>query len=216
MGSKLHLLDPPYWTRPPFAATGTVTVRTHAKHAELRSIEADGFRLVPVFRDPTDVLLSSWRFTTELIGMNHSQVPITDFAKLLYWSGEIHALYANLADFWVRRDHPDVLLLFYDDLKDDLEGSVGRLAEHRGRFDVPDEVRARIMRNIGLAPTDMPTKSGGRTAIVRRSGVRSGDGAVLPEVVSAMLQDVWDTVVFPTTGYVSVGEMRSKVRGERA
>lgn len=143
----------------------------------------------------------------------------------------------------MRRDHPDVLLLFFDDLKEDLEGSVGRLAEHlevandpdlisrvaaqsthafmsapahRGRFDVSDEVRARIMRNIGLAPTDMPATSGGRTAIVRRSGGRSGDGAVLPEVMSAMLQDVWDTVVFPTTGCVSVGEMRSKVRGERA
>eukprot|EP00929_Paragymnodinium_shiwhaense_P053978 TRINITY_DN27059_c0_g1_i1.p1 TRINITY_DN27059_c0_g1~~TRINITY_DN27059_c0_g1_i1.p1 ORF type:complete len:359 (+),score=32.46 TRINITY_DN27059_c0_g1_i1:67-1143(+) len=248
LGSKLHLLDPPYWTRSPFPEAGTVTVRTHATHAQLRGMNAtelDGYKLLTVLRDPRDTLLSSWRFLTEMVDMETSQVPISNLARLLRMAGELHGLYAHYVDMWQRRHHPSVLLLFYDDLKEDLGGSIRRVANHlvsdpaRANDVYPDEIIERVaqqsthawMSDAKRSPRfdvprearlDLLSKIGLSNAskqnveTVRKKGGRSGEGKVLPEAVKTMLQEVWDEVVLPATNCTSLDEMRLKFRAERA
>ena len=96
----------------------------------MKASESDGFRLVTVFRNPEETLLSSWTFTTGLVGVDHEQVPLSNFARLLSWAGELDSLYAHYVDCWQRRNHPDFLLLFFDDMKEELGESVRRVADH--------------------------------------------------------------------------------------
>ena len=55
------------------------------------------------------------------------QVPFSTLASALKWPGELRKMQDNFVDFWQSRHHPDILLLFFDDLRDDL-GLPGREA----------------------------------------------------------------------------------------
>lgn len=247
VGTLLHEMNPPYWRREPFASypAGPITIRTHTKHAALvTSGLADRFRLVTVLRDPCDTILSSWRFIPSVAGLDHNLIPIEHIVTLFSLSGELDSVFADYADFYERRHDPNILLLFFDDLNEDLAGSVRRLARHLApspplteaelqlvtaqsthkymtsperetRFnDMPATARRRMMDAMGLTEEDM--YSGARVEVVRKAGGKSGEGrAALPDNVKRKLDDLWAKHVLPRTSCTSLEDMRLKFKAER-
>jgi hypothetical protein len=67
------------------------------------------------------------------------ETPVTDSGSTLRYT--LH----HLQSFWEAADVLDVVLLHYDDLSNDLEGEMRRLAERLG-ISVPDEVLPRLVR----------------------------------------------------------------------
>ncbi len=56
----------------------------------------------------------------------------------------------HLTDAWSRRHEPNVVLVHYDDLSEDLEGEMRRLAARLG-FDVPEERWPALVEAAGFA-----------------------------------------------------------------
>jgi hypothetical protein len=239
--------DPPYWEREPFASfpDGPVTIRTHAPLAELHKLgihEDKGFKLLCVMRNPKDTILSMWRFMPTVVGIPYEKVPVSGMFLLMRALGMMDKLFADYADFWERRHHENVLVLFFDDLKQDLEGSVRRLAafldlrpalteeqlqtvisqstqkfmtspEVLGRFnDVPPEIERAMMEKNGLQPEDVDVRFKD-VGVVRKGGGKSGQE--LGEADVQRIQGLWERFVQARTGFATLEEMQQAFAKER-
>lgn len=237
-GHKLVKHDPPYWT---WFGGEPIVMRTHVAHSYLKSINvtADhGFRMVTVLRDPADTLLSRHRYLPALLGINPRDIPVESFATT--FSEGFNVMMDEYAQAWERRHHPNALIIFYDDMKEELNVSVERLARHMAfdpplnksvlekvtsqatrefmsspevvkRFNEPRGAEAQVM---GLTKKDMYIE---QTGLVRKGGGKSGEGAhALPKRVLALLDELWATRVFPSTGCVSYQDMLQKMRAMRS
>jgi len=80
--------------------------------------------------------------------------PDSDFAAFFeqFMRGEIAftSWFRHVADWWKNRDHLDVLFVRYEDMKQDLEASVRRIAEFCG-FEIPPEKMPRILERCSFA-----------------------------------------------------------------
>lgn len=102
--------------------------RLFKSHASWHEVPK-GARYVVSFRHPFDVMVSLYRFlegwTFEPGSINLAEfvrwrVPAQDAESSGYWR--------HLASWWAHRDSDNVLLLCYEDMKNDLPGTVRRLA----------------------------------------------------------------------------------------
>eukprot|EP00927_Polykrikos_kofoidii_P064495 TRINITY_DN5975_c0_g1_i1.p1 TRINITY_DN5975_c0_g1~~TRINITY_DN5975_c0_g1_i1.p1 ORF type:complete len:370 (+),score=49.41 TRINITY_DN5975_c0_g1_i1:60-1169(+) len=250
-GVHLHELnDPVYWKREPFGSypEGPVTIRTHVPYAELKTIgatERDNFRLVAVFRDPADVIMSSWRFLPTVAGIDHKLISQTSLMRLLNLMGALDKMFIDYADFWERRHDPNVLVLFFEDLKQDLRSDVHRLSkfldlkprltsheldtvvnqsthkfmaspEVSDRFnDMPKTFKEASWKQMGITENDLHVQFRD-VGVVRKDGGKSGDGTKqLPRNVIETMSALWAKHVMPRTGCKDVEEMRVKIKQER-
>lgn len=88
-----------------------------------------GCRYVVSFRDPKDASVSAYRFFEGWL-LEPGSVPLDDFVTS--WAGDLEApgAYWHHTTSWLsQRDNPDVLLLTFDEMKQDLPGVVRRVAE---------------------------------------------------------------------------------------
>ena len=135
--------------------------------------------------------------------------------------------------WWEHHHDKDVLLLFYDDLKDDHTGCVRRIAKFMG-VDCDEETIARVVHTtthaemvkhhskfdnhnfIGLhAMTygdDLPSELTGR---VRKDGGKSGDGQkLLPLEVQQSIDQEWHDIISTKLGFSDLKEMRAAWKKE--
>ena len=104
-----------------------------------------GGRIITCFRDPKDMVLSAYRFFKSMIVLKGRVAPNLIYTYLLEDMGLVKNRYAEkLLYCWEHRHDPDMLLLFFDDLKEDHIGCVRRIAKFIG-IDCSEEVISRVV-----------------------------------------------------------------------
>jgi len=183
-----------------------------------------GCRYILVIREPGDALASQYHFMEGWF-VERGAFAIDDFVRLLASSTGRGSTYWNhLLSWWKRRDDPQMLILSFEDLKEDLEAQVARVARflatdvarrsidvatrqatfafmkaHESQFDEHLTARARN------AACHLPPDAG--TTKVREG--ESGTRRALSDATLALLDERWASVVAPETGFASYAALRA-------
>lgn len=132
---------------PPRSVTGLRAIKTHvpAAHVPLR----DEARYVVVVRDPKDVLISSHHFVGGVIGGIWGAPPGLDdwLARFVERRFPLGSWAEHTAGWWALRDRPNVLVVTFDELKQDLAGQVERVAALMGVSLTPEEHAAVVEKS---------------------------------------------------------------------
>lgn len=109
--------------------------RAFKSHLPWRDIPKGG-RYIVVFRDPTDACLSLYKFFEGWF-FETGSIEFEDFARDFYLGrGDDHGYWVHTASWWGQRDRDDVLLVCFEDLKNDLPYAVRKVARF---LDLPEE-----------------------------------------------------------------------------
>lgn len=87
-----------------------------------------GGRYIVVLRDPVDAMVSLLRFLDGWF-FESGSIPLDDFAEDYLERGE-DGYWDHMASWWSARQREDVLLLCFEDMKDDLRAAVDQIADH--------------------------------------------------------------------------------------
>lgn len=99
--------------------------KTHSTLAEVPK----GGRYIVVVRDPKDALVSDYYFMQGMF-FEKGSISLAEYAHEFFIpSRDVHK---HLLAFWDRRNDEDVLALCYENMKADLAGTIGRVAEFIG------------------------------------------------------------------------------------
>ncbi len=199
---------------------------------------AKGARYVYVARNPLDAFHSFHKFMPAYMGLEATDVDEEAFARAIFAGASISGqIWHHFVGWWERRHEPDVLWVFFEDLCDDLRGTVERVArfvgiepseelmrkvvaqssfdfmssaEHAHHFD-DHFVRSKVGPAMGLLDLDAPR----HVSKVRRGGGRVGSRRALPAAVARRLDEKWAAVVAGPTGCASYDELRAAVSAGR-
>ena len=192
-----------------------------------------GGKLITCMREPSDLLLSMYRFVATQASFK-GRVALPIFCNGLIKSGGVKNILLSLVDWWEHRHDQDVLFLFFDDLKEDHIGCVRRIAKFIG-VNCSEEVISRVvfttthaemarhhskfdsyfivLKIAELVGDDPPTESVGR---VRKGGGKSGEGKnALPLDVKQQLEKEWEEIVTAKLGFKDCKEMWQAWKSER-
>jgi len=106
---------------------------------------AEKARYIAVIRDPKDVFVSGYFFLRD--GFLGKAMPRVDTMYKAFLSGKgLGGSWAvNAASYWRERGRPNVLILSFKNLKQDLRGNVERIARFLG-IDVSQEILEKVCR----------------------------------------------------------------------
>lgn len=201
---------------------GLRAFKTHASATDV----PPGARYLVVVRDPAHVLLSFHRFFEGWM-FEPGAIDLQTFFDELFVQGSNSGRYwEHLAGWWARRDEPQVLMLAYEDLVDDLPRAVDRLVAWLG-LDVDERTRAMVVRQssfefmqaharqfddhllrdarnaaCGLPPGGIRGKTGRGPGAARR----------VSEGIRRRLDELWAQVVTPATGCADYAALRRTLR----
>jgi hypothetical protein len=167
-----------------------------------------GARYVVAVRDPQDALLSGYRFFEGWL-FEPGSIGVEEFGRVRFLEGRDY--HRHLVSWWAQRHRDDVLLLAYEHMQRDPEGTVRRVAEFAGIPDDPARIAIALhesslatmqqhaekyddlmMRRHSESACDLPP--GGGSGKVATGQVGRGRLALGPEFV-AELDDVWSDTV---------------------
>mmetsp|Transcript_116009 Transcript_116009/g.323109 ORF Transcript_116009/g.323109 Transcript_116009/m.323109 type:complete len:333 (-) Transcript_116009:141-1139(-) len=195
---------------------------------------AKGAKYVHVCRDPSDALVSFWRFLPAWAALPPGAISLEEFTEAVFGgvshSGGIWDFYLG---WWQRRNDPDVLWVCYEDLQSDLEAQIHRIAEFMG-VPLSEELLSTVKAKSSFSymqahqsqfdehfvfekvRDQMGIPSNYVFGTVEVSKVRPGGGTVgeskhLPEKVSEMMSRRWEESVHTKTGLHSYADMRRAV-----
>ena len=145
---------------------------------------------------------------------------------------EYASYFHHLASWWPHRNDPNVLLVFYEDLKECYEGSVRSVAEfmgitdegsiqvalERGTFDFmkqhSDKFNVRSLPKHRYVHAGLPETVGmGRTNV--RTGSATEGQQMLSAEIRSEIQKKWESVVTPVTGCATYPELRAAWKEEK-
>lgn len=202
--------------------------KSHEPYATI----AKGGRYIYVMRNPEDAFVSFHKFLPAYMGVV-GKIDFETFAGAIFGGlSQSGGIWDHYVGWWARRNDPDVLLVCFEDLIDDLAGQIARIAdflseiptslegleqvrahstydymsEHVSKFD-DHFVFSHIRKQIGL--DGQPFQG---VAKVRKGGGKVGGRKALPPAVYRMLEDRWSSTVEASTGLKSYDEMRKFVR----
>ena len=139
----------------------------------------------------------------------------------------------HLASWWPHRNDPNVLFLFFEDLKEDLESAVRAVAEFMGIADEgrikvalemstfsfmkqhEDHFNENIMKKKLNEACGLPKDAGVSSSKVRAGSSSEGQKA-LSEDIQREIQEKWETVVAPVTGCGTYQELRRAWKEEKS
>lgn len=205
--------------------------------------QTPGARYIFTVRDPLDAGISfyhffeGWMFEKGTVSIEEflnefilmRGAPPTPMQNASWWH--------NLISWYPHRNDPDVLFLFFEDIVADLQGSVNRIAdflglakddhalralaaqqasiEHMRKFITKyDEHMLKEARNEACGLHPRAGLDTGDNAKVREGSVGGGKKALTDLTMEAM-QEKWNEVVLPVTGYKSYAELRAGVNAEQ-
>ena len=198
-----------------------------------------GARYIWCVREPCAVAYSYFRMFQGWF-FQPGEVSVEDYVRERWLSkGEPRKLtdrasyFHHLASWWPHRNDPNVLLVFYEDLKECYESSVRSVAEfmgitdegciqvalERGTFEFmkrhSDKFGQKIIQKYYNVRAGLP-----ETAGMRKSKVRTGSATEGQEMLSAEIrseiQKKWESIVTPVTGCANYQELRDSWRKEKA
>ncbi len=184
-----------------------------------------GARYIYVIRDPKDVVVSMYHFM-EGWWFESGSIPLAVFTREQFLQNNRRVSYwAHIRSWWPHRHDPEVLFLCYEDMKQDLPGTVRRIAAfigctledklldivvrqsslefmrtHKRQFD-DHLIRASRDALCGLPP-------GGDTSKVRTGNVGDHAQELSPEL-SAELDKRWQEEIEATLGFSSYAALRT-------
>ena len=108
-------------------------IKSHLPLSMLNPNLLDTCKVVYVSRHPMDVCVSYF-YHTDLMGSNKFKGDIEAFAHR-FMNGQIEYgdYWGHLKDAWVKKDHPNLKFLWYEDLKKNLMGVTRDLSKFLGR-----------------------------------------------------------------------------------
>ena len=203
--------------------------RLFATHLSDYDIIPKANRIIYGFRDQMDALYSIYCMMDSLLILK-GRIPLGLFADAFVESGLVRKRIEQLLGWWKRRLQDDILLMFYDDLKEDHSGCVHRIAKFMG-VNCTDEVIARVVkttshaemskhsskfdaRSLSLALAQQIGEepdfgAEGHAVRVRKDGGRSGDGKLLPQHIQEFYNQLWKEIITAELGFNNLKEMRN-------
>ena len=191
-----------------------------------------GARYIVSFRNPHDACVSFYHFLEGWF-FEPGAIPLeafaqTDVARVAmetdYWS--------HLVSWWAERDNPDVLVLAYEQMNADPEGTIRRVAAFSG-IPLDDELLALtlerssfdfmlahkdrfddlLMRTASEARCNLPP--GSDSAKVRKGGSGQGKAELTPALI-ALLDEQWAKIVTPATGFADYAALLAAIAERNA
>ncbi len=161
-----------------------------------------GGRYIVSFRDPRDALVSFYRFMEGWV-FEPGAISMDDLARARFLNRDPFDYWAHLAGWWSQRDNPNVLLLTFESLKQNLPDMVRRIASFAG-IDTDDELLEiatrqasyafmkehkdrfsdRLTREYGEAVAGLPV--GGDSAKIRKGKVGEHRAELSAEILSEL------------------------------
>jgi len=206
--------------------------RVFKSHLDADSVPKGG-RYINACRNPGDAAYSMYRFMEGWF-LEPGTVSLDDFVRGTFIARGLSPgaggadYWTHLLSWWARRKDPDVLFMAYEHMKEDLPGTIGRVAAFMGiRLD--DELLAiteehaslefmqrhqdrfddRIFRDRSVALAGLPVDS--EASKVRTGQVGEARLQLGPEVV-AELDAVWRQRITPVLGFASYADMIATLR----
>ena len=198
-----------------------------------------GGRYIVCLREPCAVAYSYFKF---FIGwfLSPGEVSLEEFVQS-YWlvrgapqsKMDEASYFHHLASWWPHRNDPNVLLLFFEDMKEDLESAVRAVAEFMGIADEgrikvaqemstfsfmkqhEDQFNDNIMKTLLNEACGLPNDAGMSSSKVRAGSSSEGQKA-LSEDIQREIQEKWETVVAPVTGCGTYQELRRAWKEEKS
>jgi hypothetical protein len=181
--------------------------RAFKSHLSYDQVPA-GARYIVSVRDPRDALVSGYRFFEGWF-FEPGTIDIETLGRMRFVEGRTY--YAHLSSWWPHRHDANVLLLAYEHMKEDLEGSVRRVAAFIGFGDADERIAVAceesslasmqshhelyddlMMRERSEEVCDLPPGSDSSKV---RSGEVGAHRLELPEQLVADLDSTWhDTI----------------------
>ncbi len=183
-----------------------------------------GARYIVVFRDPVDALASMHRFLDGWM-FEKGIISLADYARTIL--SQSHGWWEHAVSWWRQSQRQDVLMITFDQMKNDLEkvvdqvadfvdsditASVRHIACEQATFGFMKEFEARFDDHLlrerrdeacGLPPGGVATK------VAKGS---SGDGFTsLPDDVLQLLEARWAKSMFSEFGFKSYSEFARRV-----
>ena len=197
-----------------------------------------GGRYIVCLREPCAVAYSLFNFLKGWF-FQPGEVSVADFLKVVWLNRGVPqsksqepSYFHHLASWWPHRNDPNVLLLFFEDLKEDLENGVRAVAEFMGITDErhiqvalerssfsfmkqhEDKFDDNLMKVFLNKSKGLPNDAGKLSSKVY-VGSSSEGRKMVPEVIQREIQETWETVVAPVTGCVSYQELHRAWKEEK-
>ena len=186
-----------------------------------------GARYIVSLREPKDALVSMYRFMEGWF-LEPGAVPMEAFAQT--WLGRTaggNDIWSHLLSWWGQRDNPDVLVLSYERMNADPEGTVRKVAAFCG-IPLDDELLALtlerssftfmlahkdrfddlLMRTASEARCGLPP--GSDSAKVRKGGA-GGHRHELSAGIAAAVDATWREIVTPATGLADYAALEAEL-----
>ena len=198
-----------------------------------------GGRYIVCLREPCAVAYSFFKFF-EGWYFQPGEVSLDEFVREFWLARGVPqskmqnaSYFHHLVSWWPHRNDPNVLLLFFEDLKEDLESAVRAVGEFMG---ITDEKHIQVARERSLflfmkqhedkfnenkmrrrlnEACGLPTDAGKASSKVRK-GSSSEGRTVLPEDIQHEIQEKWAAVVTPVTGSANYQELRRAWKEEKS
>ena len=206
--------------------------RIYGTHLPYPLVPTEGKRIF-CFRNQRDVVMSSYHFLNNLLLLK-GRVSLPIFAQ--EYLQRIENNINDLLMWWEHRNDKDMLLLFFDDLKEDHAGSVHQIAKHMGVNCTEDEI-ARVVHTTSHAEMsrhaakfsahkntlklskmigEKPLTECEMISKVRKDGGKSGEGKQqLPVEIQQKIDELWQAIVTSKLGFQNLDEMRAAWKMEQ-
>jgi hypothetical protein len=186
-----------------------------------------GARYIVSFRNPYDACVSFYHF---MVGwfIEPGAVSLEEFAHMYVARAGLETDYwHHLVSWWKARDNENVLVLAYEQMNADPEGTVRKVAAfcgiplddellaltlERSSFDTmlkhKDKFDDLLMRTASETRCNLPP--GGDSAKVRKGGSGQGKAELTPTLL-ALLDEQWAKIVAPATGFADYAALQDEI-----
>ena len=191
-----------------------------------------GARYIVSFRHPYDACVSFYHFMSGWF-IEPGAVSLEEFAHMYVARAGLETDYwRHLVGWWSQRDNPDVLVLAYEQMLADPQGTIRRVAAFSG-IPLDDDLLALtlerssfetmlkhknkfddlLMRTASEARCNLPP--GSDSAKVRKGAAGQGKAELTPALM-ALLDAQWAKIVAPATGFADYAALQAEIARRNA